>query len=93
VHFTAQTSSDGVIERDFTVGEVPGVLWSPASGAERAPLVLLCHGGGRDKKAPAMTSRAYRLVTDLGSSNCRRSAPTGRLGTWASTWAPRSACR
>jgi len=31
-HFTTQTSSNGVLERDLTVGEVPGVLWSPASG-------------------------------------------------------------
>ena len=36
VHFTAETSSNGVIERDFTVGEVTGVLWSPASGSDRA---------------------------------------------------------
>lgn len=26
VRFTAETSSNGVLERDFTVGEVPGVL-------------------------------------------------------------------
>jgi hypothetical protein len=29
--FTATTSSDGVVERDFTVGDVPGVLWSRPS--------------------------------------------------------------
>jgi hypothetical protein len=46
LHFTAQTSSDGVLERDFTLGDIPGVLWSPASGADRAPLVLMGHGGG-----------------------------------------------
>lgn len=27
VHFTAETSSNGVVERDFTLGEVTGVLW------------------------------------------------------------------
>jgi hypothetical protein len=26
LHFTAETSSNGVIERDFTVGEVTGAL-------------------------------------------------------------------
>ena len=56
---------DGVRERDFTVGEVTGVLWSPASGADRAPLVLLGHGGGTHRKAPAMTGRA-RLLVDHG---------------------------
>ncbi|MCW6007177.1 hypothetical protein K1W54_21735 [Micromonospora sp. CPCC 205371] len=35
------TSSNGMVERDFTVGVVPGVLWSPASRAtDYAPLVL-----------------------------------------------------
>jgi pimeloyl-ACP methyl ester carboxylesterase len=64
VHFTAQASSDGVVERDFTVGDVPGVLWSAESGPERAPLVLLGHGGGTHKRAPAMSGRAHRLVQD-----------------------------
>ena len=45
-HFTAESSSDGMVERDFTVGDIPGVLWSPASGGDRAPLVLMGHGGG-----------------------------------------------
>ncbi|WP_369386849.1 alpha/beta hydrolase [Streptomyces sp. CG1] len=66
VHFTAETTSNGVVERDFTVGEIPGVLWSPASGPDRAPLVLMGHGGGTHKKWPGMTGRAHRLVTDGG---------------------------
>ncbi|MER7756297.1 alpha/beta hydrolase [Kitasatospora sp. NPDC097643] len=66
LNFTAESSSNGVIERDFTVGDVPGVLWSPASGAERAPLVLLGHGGGNHKKHPAMAGRARLLVTSCG---------------------------
>src|SRR4051794_11988115 len=66
LHFTAQTSCNGVLERDFTVGELPGVLWSPASGADRAPLVLMGHGGGNHKKSPAMVGRADRLVTGCG---------------------------
>ncbi|MCW7940630.1 hypothetical protein AAW14_00835 [Streptomyces hygroscopicus] len=66
VDFTAKTSSDGVVERDFTVGEVTGALWSPASGADRAPLVLMGHGGGTHKKWPGMVGRAHRLVTGCG---------------------------
>ncbi|OPF83876.1 alpha/beta hydrolase [Streptomyces antioxidans] len=66
LRFTAKASSDGVTERDFTVGEVTGVLWSPASGPGRAPLVLMGHGGGTHKKAPAMAGRAHRLVTGCG---------------------------
>ncbi|MEU4097050.1 alpha/beta hydrolase [Streptomyces sp. NPDC026673] len=66
LQFTAESSSNGMIERDFTVGDVPGVLWSPASGADRAPLVLMGHGGGTHKKAPAMAGRAHLLVTGCG---------------------------
>ncbi|GHH30380.1 alpha/beta hydrolase [Streptomyces rubradiris] len=66
LRFTAESSSNGVVERDFLMGEVPGVLWSPAAGADRAPLVLMGHGGGNHKKHPAMTGRARRFVTDGG---------------------------
>jgi pimeloyl-ACP methyl ester carboxylesterase len=75
MHFTAQTSSNGVLERDFTVGGVPGVLWSSTSGSARAPLVLLGHGGGRDKRAPAMAGRAHRLALDGGFTVATIDAP------------------
>ncbi|MFB7289408.1 alpha/beta hydrolase [Actinacidiphila glaucinigra] len=66
LQFTAESSSNGVIERDFIMDRVPGVLWSPASGADLAPLVLMGHGGGNHKKHPAMSGRAQRLVTGCG---------------------------
>ena len=66
LQFTAESRSDVVSERDFTVGDVPGVLWSPATGAGRAPLILMGHGGGNHKKHPAMSGRAHRLVTGCG---------------------------
>lgn len=66
LQFTAESSSNGMLERDFSVGDVPGVLWSPASGIVRAPLILLGHGGGNHKKHPAMAGRAQRLVTGCG---------------------------
>ena len=63
MQFTATTSSNGLLERDFTIGDVPGVLWSPATGPDRAPLILMGHGGGNHKKSPAMAGRARLLVT------------------------------
>ena len=33
MRFTAQTSSDGVIEQSFTLDEIPGVLWTPEDAA------------------------------------------------------------
>src|SRR4051794_17056707 len=38
LHFTAENSANGIVERDFTLGEVTGVLWSPESGADHASL-------------------------------------------------------
>ena len=29
MHFTSETSSNGVIERNFVLDEISGVLWSP----------------------------------------------------------------
>jgi cephalosporin-C deacetylase-like acetyl esterase len=65
-YFTAETTSSGVIQRDFTMGEVTGALWSPESGADHAPLVLMGHGGGNHRKSPAMVGRAQLLVADGG---------------------------
>jgi alpha-beta hydrolase superfamily lysophospholipase len=75
VQFTTQATSDGVAERDFTVGEVPGVLWSPVSGPGHAPLVLMGHGGGLHKKTPALRSRARKAVTTWGFTVVAIDAP------------------
>jgi len=82
MRFTSETITDGVSERLFTVGDVPGVLWSPAGTAAGAaapmasrPLVLLAHGGGQHKKAPAMQGRARRLATACGFAAAAIDAP------------------
>ena len=73
--FLAEKSADGVVERDFTVDGVPGVLWSPTLGPEHAPVVLLGHGGGLHKKTPAQVARAHRYVIDHGYSVVAIDAP------------------
>ncbi len=75
LRFTAQTSSNGVVERDFIVGEVPGVLWSPVPGPAHAPVVLMGHGGGLHKKTPALVARAYDTVTTWGFTVVAIDAP------------------
>ena len=75
VRFTAETSSNGVLERDFTVGDIPGVLWSPVSGSDPAPLVLMGHGGGLHKKTPGLMSRAHDAVTRWGFTVVAVDAP------------------
>jgi hypothetical protein len=75
VHFTAETSSNGVVERDFIVGEVPGVLWSPASGPDHAPLALMGHGGGLHKRTPGLIARAHDAVITWGFNVVAIDAP------------------
>ena len=74
MRFTSETTSNGVSERLFTLGDIPGVLWSLA-GDGRAPLVLLGHGGGQHKTAPGLVARAHRYVTDCGFAVAAIDAP------------------
>lgn len=83
MHFTSQTSSNGVLERTFTLDGVTGVLWSrePESGAESesgavgAPLALLGHGGGMDKNAPGLVASARHCVAAYGFTVAAIDAP------------------
>jgi len=75
MHFTSQASADGVSEQQFILGEIPGVLWTPAADAGPRPLILLAHGGGQHKKAPGMVGRARRFVTGGGFAAVAIDAP------------------
>ncbi|MFI5715703.1 alpha/beta hydrolase [Nocardia sp. NPDC051750] len=76
MHFTtADTSSNDVVERDFTLGDIPGVLWSPVSGSGHLPLVLMAHSGGQHKRAPGIVARAHRFVTGCGAAVAAIDAP------------------
>lgn len=75
LRFTTRTSSNGVVERDFVIGEVTGVLWSPESGSDGAPLVLMGHAGGLHKKAAGLVARAHQAVTTDGFSVAAIDAP------------------
>jgi dienelactone hydrolase len=66
MRFISQTSSDGVTEQLFTLGEIPGVLWTPEGAAGTRPLILMGHGGGQHKKAPGIVARAHRFVAEYG---------------------------
>jgi dienelactone hydrolase len=66
MRFTFEASSGGVCEQLFTLGEIPGVLWTPEGAAGTHPLILIGHGGGEHKKAPSVVARARRLVAECG---------------------------
>ena len=59
MHFTSeQRLDDGVLEREFTLGEIPGILWTPASVPAPAPLILVGHPGGLRQMYPRLAGRA-----------------------------------
>ncbi|OZV75723.1 alpha/beta hydrolase [Micromonospora echinospora] len=66
MRFNSQTSCDGVSEQLFTLGEIPGVLWTPEGAVGTRPLILMGHGGGQHKKAPGIVFRAHRFVVERG---------------------------
>ncbi|BBJ45678.1 hypothetical protein SSPO_083960 [Streptomyces antimycoticus] len=66
MRFTSETSSDGVREQLFILGEIPGVLWTPEGAAGTRPLILMGHGGGQHKKAPDILTCARRSVAECG---------------------------
>ncbi|MFF0523745.1 dienelactone hydrolase family protein [Actinomadura nitritigenes] len=64
MRFTSRTSSDGVTEQFFTLGEIPGVLWTPEGARGTRPLILLGHGGGQHKAATSIVSHARRYAAE-----------------------------
>src|SRR5262245_19157836 len=75
MRFTTESQSNGVVEREFTLGDVTGVLWSPVAGTEHAPVVLMGHGGGLHKKHPSQVARAHDTVTTWGYTVAAIDAP------------------
>ncbi|MFK8850781.1 dienelactone hydrolase family protein [Streptomyces sp. Ac-502] len=58
MHFTSEQRLDnGVLVREFTLGEIPGTLWTPES-AEPVPLILMAHNNGLPKREPRLVARA-----------------------------------
>ncbi|MEV3920947.1 dienelactone hydrolase family protein [Actinomadura coerulea] len=67
MHFTSERRlDDGVLEREFTLGEIPGILWTPeaASASTPVPLILMGHPGGLARMRPRLTTRARHSAKD-----------------------------
>lgn len=61
MHFTSeQRLDDGTVERGFTLGEIPGLLWTPTpeSATAPTPLILLGHPGGQQAMYLRLAGRA-----------------------------------
>ncbi|MFE3166586.1 dienelactone hydrolase family protein [Streptomyces sp. NPDC059224] len=55
---------DGVLEHTFTLGDVPGILWTPGSVSGPVPLILLGHPGGLHRMHPRLVARARHSAAD-----------------------------
>jgi hypothetical protein len=65
MHFTSeQRVDDGTLEREFTLGEIPGILWTPESAP--APLILVGHPGGLRQMRSRLAGRARYYAADYG---------------------------
>jgi dienelactone hydrolase len=74
-NLTSQTSVDGVTEQSFTLGEIPGVLFTPQDATGPRPLILIGHGGGQHKKAPGVLAGAHRFAAEGGFAVAAIDAP------------------
>ncbi|MFF5767213.1 dienelactone hydrolase family protein [Streptomyces tanashiensis] len=60
-----QHLDDGVLERAFTLGEIPGILWTPASASAPVPLILLGHPPlGLRTMYPRLVDRARHCAAE-----------------------------
>jgi pimeloyl-ACP methyl ester carboxylesterase len=74
MRFTSeQRLDDGVLERELTLGEIPGVLWTP--GSAPAPLILSGHNGGLYKRHPRLVARARHYAAEYGFAVAAIDAP------------------
>jgi pimeloyl-ACP methyl ester carboxylesterase len=74
MHFiSAQHLDDGVLEREFALGEIPGVLWT--RGSAPAPLILSAHNGGLHKRESRLVARARYFAAEYGFAVAAIDAP------------------
>src|ERR1700690_3835755 len=74
MQFTSeQRLDDGVLEREFTLGEIPGVLWTP--GSAPTPLIMIGHNGGLHKREPRLVARARHYAVEYGFAVAAIDAP------------------
>ena len=53
---------DAVVEREFALGDVPGILWTPAASSAPVPLILVGHPGRMRQMYPRLLARALSAV-------------------------------
>jgi len=79
LHFTSERNLDeGLVERQFLLGDIPGILWSPRSASESAPAPIILMGQpggiGMRRMHPRLAARARSLAA-LGFASACLEAP------------------
>ncbi|MGK8524950.1 alpha/beta hydrolase [Nocardia asteroides] len=65
MQFTSeQRFDDDVLEREFTLGDIPGILWTPGFVSAPAPLILVGHPGGLRQMYPRLVARARHSAAE-----------------------------
>ncbi|APB01075.1 dienelactone hydrolase family protein [Nocardia seriolae] len=60
-----QHLDNDILEREFTLGEIPGILWTPASASTPVPLILVSPPPfGLRKAYPRLLARARHAVAE-----------------------------
>ncbi|WP_329447693.1 alpha/beta hydrolase [Streptomyces sp. NBC_01426] len=86
MHFTSeQCLDDGVLEREFTLGEIPGILWTPESTSAPTPLILIGHPPlGLRRMYPRLVGRARHYAAEYGFAAATIELPgSGERPRWA----------
>ncbi|KDN87826.1 hypothetical protein [Kitasatospora cheerisanensis] len=86
MQFTSeQRFDDGVVEREFTLGEIPGILWTPPSAAAPAPLILIGPPPlGLNKVYSRLAGRARHYAAEYGFASATIELPgSGDRPRWA----------
>ncbi|MCS0603633.1 alpha/beta hydrolase [Streptomyces sp. LP11] len=86
MHFVSQQRlDDGVFERAFAFGDIPGILWTPDSASVSAPvpLILLGHPAlGLRRMYPRLAARARRAAADGFATATIELPGTGERPRW-----------
>ncbi|GAB1339732.1 hypothetical protein ACE1SV_63220 [Streptomyces sp. E-15] len=88
MYFTSERHlDDGVLERGFTLGEIPGILWTPASAPAPAPTPLILMGHpplGLHKMYSRLAGRARYYTAEYGFAAATIELPgSGDRPRWA----------
>ncbi|MFF5217059.1 alpha/beta hydrolase [Micromonospora sp. NPDC000442] len=85
MRFTTEQRLDGdVLERKFALGEIPGILWTPASISAPVPLILLGHPPlGLRRMYPRLVARACQAAAEGFAAAAIELPGSGDRPRWA----------